>query len=96
MKQLTKNIPAESELFFRDDLNKSISQINNTNSALAKPAFRPNQISGRYNKNQAPCNTTSNNHQQLKNGYPPEELCYREKGKQAEQLQKLQELNLVS
>ena len=96
MKQLTKNVPAESELLFGDDLNKRISQINNTNSALAKPAFRPNQNSGRYNKNQAPYNTTSNNHQQSKNGYPPEELCYREKGKQAEQLQELQELNLVS
>ena len=71
MKQLTKNVPAESELLFGDDLNKRISQINNTNSALAKPAFRPNQNSGRYNKNQAPYNTTSNNHQQSKNGYPP-------------------------
>ena len=73
MKQLTKNVPAESELLFGDDLNKRISQINNTNSALAKPAFRPNQNSGRYNKNQAPYNTTSNNnHQQSKNGYPPD------------------------
>ena len=27
---------------------------------------------------------------------PPEELCYREKGKQAKQLQELQELNSVS
>ena len=71
MKQLTKNVPAESELLFGDDLNKRISQINNTNSALAKPAFRPNQNSGRYNKNQVPYNTTSNNHQQSKNGYPP-------------------------
>ena len=96
MKQLTKNVPAESELFFGDDLIKRISQINNTNSASAKAAFRPTQNSGRYNKNQAPYNTTSNNHQQSKNGYPPEELCYREKGKQAEQLQELQELNLVS
>ena len=42
MKQLTKNVPAESELLFGDDLNKRISQINNTNSALAKP--------GRYKK----------------------------------------------
>ena len=31
-----------------------------------------------------------------KTDIPPEELCYREKGKQAEQLQELQELNLVS
>ena len=89
MKQLIKNVPAESELLFGDDLNKRISQINNTNSALAKPAFRTNQNSGRYNKNQAPYNTTSNDHQQSKNGYPPEKLCYREKGKQAEQLQQL-------
>ena len=87
MKQLTKNVPAESELLFGDDLNKRISQINNTNSALEKPAFRPNQNNGRYNKNQAPYSTTSNNQQQSKNGYlPPEKLCYREKGKQAEQL----------
>ena len=71
MKQLTKNVPAESELLFGDDLNQRISKINNTSSALAKPPFRPNQNNGRYNKNQAPCNTTSNNHQQLKNRYPP-------------------------
>ena len=72
MKQLTKNVPAESELLFGDDLNKRISQINNTNSALARPAFRLNQNSGRYDRNQAPYNTTSNNnHQQSKNGYPP-------------------------
>ena len=31
-----------------------------------------------------------------KTDIPPEELWYREKGKQAEQLQELQELNLVS
>ena len=78
----------QSGLLFGDDLNKRISQINNTNSPLAKP--------GRYKKNQAPYNTTSNNHQNSKNGYPLEELCYREKGKKAEQLQELQELNLVS
>ena len=71
MKQLTKNVSVESELLFGDDLNKRISQINNTNSALAKPAFRTNQNSGRYNKNQAPYNTTSNNHRQSKSGYPP-------------------------
>ena len=72
MKQVTKNVPAESELLFGDDdLNKRISQINNTNSSLARSAFRLNQNSGRYNKNQAPCNTTSNNHQQSKNRYPP-------------------------
>ena len=63
MKQLTKNVPAESELLFGDDLNKRISQINNINSALAKSAFRPNKNNGRYNKNQIPYNT-SNNHQQ--------------------------------
>ena len=97
MKQRSKNVPAESELLFGDDLNKRISQINNTNSALAKPVFiRPNQNNSWYNKNQVHYNTTCNNHQQSKNGYPPEELCYREKGKQAEQLQKLQELNSVS
>ena len=39
MKQLTKNIPADSELLFGDVLNKRISQINNTNSALTKPAL---------------------------------------------------------
>ena len=33
MKQLTGNVPAKSELIFGDDLNKRISQINNTNSA---------------------------------------------------------------
>ena len=72
MKQLTNNVPAESELLFGDDLNKRISQINNINSALANSAFiRPNQNSDRYNKNQAPYITTSNNHQQSKNGYPP-------------------------
>ena len=60
MKQLTKNVPAESELLFGYDLNKRISQMKNTNSALAKPAFRPNQNNGSYNKNQAPYNTTSN------------------------------------
>ena len=50
MKQLTTNIAAKSELLFEDDLNKRISQINNTNSALAKPAFtRPSQ-NGRYTK----------------------------------------------
>ena len=49
MKQLTKNVPGESELLFGDDLNKRISQINNTNSALAKPAFKPNQNNSRYN-----------------------------------------------
>ena len=38
MKQLTKDVPAESKLLFGDDLNRRISQINNTNSALAKPA----------------------------------------------------------
>ena len=38
---------------------------------MAKPAFRPNQNNGRYNKIQAPYNTTNNNHQQSKNGYPP-------------------------
>ena len=31
-----------------------------------------------------------------KTDIPPEELCYREKGKQAEQLQELQKINLVS
>ena len=57
MNELTKNVPAESELLLGDDLNKRISQINNANSAFAKPAFiRPNQ-SGRYNKSQVPCNT---------------------------------------
>ena len=71
MKQLTKNVPAESELLFGDDLNQRISKINNTNNALAKPAFGPNQNNGRYNKNQAPYSTTSNNHQQSKNRYPP-------------------------
>ena len=75
-------------MVFGDDLNKRISQISNTNSALAKPAsIRPNQ-NGRYNKNQVSYNTTSNNHQQSKNGYsqpappapiPTEELGYREK-----------------
>ena len=40
MKQRTKNFPTESELLFGDDINKRIRQINNTNSALAKPAFR--------------------------------------------------------
>ena len=47
MKQLTKNVPAESELLFRDDLNKKITQIKNTKSALAKSAFRPNQNNSR-------------------------------------------------
>ena len=71
MKQLTRNVPAESELFFEDDLNKRIIQINNNNSALSKPAFiRPNQ-NGRHNKRQVPYNTTSNNRQKSKNGYPP-------------------------
>ena len=60
MKLLTKNVRAESELLFGDDLNKRISQIKNTKSALAKSAFRPNQNNGRYNKNQALYNTTSN------------------------------------
>ena len=60
MKQLTKNVSPESELLFGDDLNKRISQIKNTKSALAKSAFRPNQNNGRYNKNQALYNTTSN------------------------------------
>ena len=81
-------------MVFGDDLNKRISQISNTNSALAKPAsIRPNQ-NGRYNKNQVSYNTTSNNHQQSKNGYsqlappppiPTEERGYREKRRQAEQ-----------
>ena len=49
MKQLTKNVPAESKLLFGDDLNKRISQTNNTNGALAKPAFiRPNRNNSRY------------------------------------------------
>ena len=61
MKQLTKNVPAESELLFGKDLNKRISQINNTNSCLTKPAFRSNQINRRYNKKQVPNNATSNN-----------------------------------
>ena len=64
MKQLTKNVPAESELLFGDDLNKRICQINSPDSVLVKPAFRPNRNNGRYNKNQAPCNTTNNSHQQ--------------------------------
>ena len=74
MKQLTKNVPAESELLFGDDLNKRISQINNTNSALAKPAFtRPSQ-NGRYNKSQVPYNTTSKLPSIKKRISPPEEL----------------------
>ena len=52
--------------------NKGIRQINNTNSALAKPALaRPDQKC-RYNKSHVPYNTTSNNHQQSKNRYPPQ------------------------
>ena len=39
IKQLTTNVPAESELLLGDDLNKRTSQINNTNSALAKPVL---------------------------------------------------------
>ena len=70
MKQITRNVPAESELLFGDDLNKRISQINNTNSALAKQVFtRPSQ-NGKYNKSQVTYNT-SNNYQQSKNGYSP-------------------------
>ena len=76
MKQPNENVPAESELLFGDDLNKRISQINNTNSALAKPAFRPNQNSGRYNKNQAAYNTTSNQ----KTDIPPGGALLQEEG----------------
>ena len=71
IKRLTKNILAESEPLFGDDLNNRISQINNIDNVLAKPAFRTNKKSSRYHKIQAPYNTTSNNHQQSKNGYPP-------------------------
>ena len=70
MKQLTRNVAAESELLFGDDLNKRISQINNANNALAKLTFTRASQNGRYNKNQVLCNTTSNNYQQSKNGYP--------------------------
>ena len=63
-------------------LNQSrcISQINNSSSALAEKAFRPNQNNGWYNKNQAPYNTTNNNHQQSKNGYPPGGALQQEEG----------------
>ena len=39
MKQLTKNVPAESELLFGDDQSKRVTQINDTNSALANSIF---------------------------------------------------------
>ena len=71
MKQLTKNVPAESELLFGDDLNKKASQIKKTNSTLAQPAFIKTDENGRYIKSQVPYNTTTNNHQQSKSGYPP-------------------------
>ena len=54
MRQLAKNVPKGSELLFGDNLNKRITQINNTNNVLlTKPIHtvsykpRPNQM-GRY------------------------------------------------
>ena len=54
MKQLIKHVLAESEPLPGNNLNKRISQINNVKSALAKPAFRPNQNIGMCNKSQSP------------------------------------------
>ena len=53
MKQLTKNVPAESDLLFGDDLKKkrTVRQLNN---ALAKPAFIKTSQNSRYNKRQVP------------------------------------------
>ena len=39
MRQLTKNVPTQSELLFEDDQSKSVTQINDTNSALANSIF---------------------------------------------------------
>ena len=40
MRQLAKNVPLGSEILFGDDLNKRITQINNTNNALlTKPSL---------------------------------------------------------
>ena len=83
MKQLTKNAPAESELLFGDDLSKRISQINNTKSASAKPAFtRPSQklsiTKVRY-PTTPPALITNNQ----KTDTCPNGLCHKEKGKQA-------------
>ena len=73
MRQLAKNVPNGSELLSGDDLNKRITQINNTNNALltkpshifvsCKPAT--NQT-GRYSSGK---NTTYQHHQNS-NQYP--------------------------
>ena len=62
MRQLAKNVPNGSELLFGDDLNKWITQINNTNNALLKKpshtvSYKPGSSQmGRYSNGK---NTTS-------------------------------------
>ena len=55
MKELTNNVPPGSKLLFGDDLNKRISQINNTNTALSLPSSSlrtpSNTQHGRYGGN---------------------------------------------
>ena len=78
MRQLVKNVPDGSELLFGDGINKRITQINNTNSALlAKPiqtvSYKPatNQING---KNETYQHQNSNQHP--KKLISPWKICY--------------------
>ena len=104
MGQLAKNVPNGSELLFGDDLNKRITQINNTNNALltkpshtvasCKPAT--NQT-GRCSSGKK-YNISTSPKQQLiskKLASLQEKLCYWEKGEQTEQQPLLLELKKV-
>ena len=69
---MAKNVPLGSEILFGDDLNKRITQINNTNNALlTKPSLTvsykpsPNQT-GWYSNGK----NTTYQHQQNSNQYP--------------------------
>ena len=67
MRALARNVPAEVQWLFGDDLNKKIAQISSMNNALSQ-SFRSSNQQGRCNHSSA--STYHQQHQRSKNYQP--------------------------